>query len=160
MAFYASANGHSRRRRLTWPRNATSQGTSVNSNSVRRTATPAQSRTIGALDFVCKNSQGLSALVWKVANGPFGDNAIDEFARKSPMSTGSPFAAAGAAGACLGEVSSKACIRTILPGSQSGSSDRAGAADRREGEIWGQAARLSASPHVRLVMPSAGIKSG
>lgn len=61
------------------------------------------------MDFVCKNSQGLSALVWKVANGPFGDNAIDEFARKSPMSTESPFAAAGAAGACLGEVSSKAC---------------------------------------------------
>lgn len=30
VAFGASANGHSRRRRLTWPRNAASQGTSVN----------------------------------------------------------------------------------------------------------------------------------
>lgn len=76
---------------------------------MRKTATLAQSRTIAPLDFACKNSQCLSALVWKGANGPFGNNAIDEFARKSRMSTGSPFAAAGRAGACLGEASSKAC---------------------------------------------------
>ncbi|WP_018097516.1 nif-specific transcriptional activator NifA [Sinorhizobium meliloti] len=76
-------------------------------NCVRRTATLAQSGTIGPLDFACKNSQCLSALLWKGANGgSIGDNAIDEL-RDSTMSAGAPFAArrAGASG----EVSSKAC---------------------------------------------------
>ncbi|APG86798.1 nitrogen fixation protein NifA (plasmid) [Sinorhizobium americanum CCGM7] len=77
-------------------------------NCVRRTATLAPSRTIGPLDFACKNSQCLSALLWKGPNGSIGDNGIDEPTRERTMSAGSPFAARRD-GASLGEVSSKAC---------------------------------------------------
>lgn len=77
-------------------------------NCVRRTATLAQSRTIVPSDFACKNSQCLSALLWKGADRANGGNAIDELGRGSTLPAGPPLSARRI-GASEGEVSSKAC---------------------------------------------------
>ncbi|WFU51769.1 nif-specific transcriptional activator NifA (plasmid) [Sinorhizobium terangae] len=57
-------------------------------NCVRRTATLAQSTTIVQSDFACQNSQCLSSLLWKGADGSNGGNATDDLARGMPA--GSP----------------------------------------------------------------------
>nr|BAN09625.1 nif-specific regulatory protein, NifA [Mesorhizobium loti NZP2037] len=58
-------------------------------NCVRRTATLARSTTITASDFACKNSQCLSALLWKGVGRSHGGYAVDEFPRANVMPAGS-----------------------------------------------------------------------
>ncbi|MDK1378178.1 MULTISPECIES: nif-specific transcriptional activator NifA [unclassified Sinorhizobium] len=77
-------------------------------NCVRRTATLAQSTTIVPSDFACQNSQCLSSLLWKGADGSSAGNAVDDLTRGSAMPTGSPLTVRRV-GASDSEVSSNTC---------------------------------------------------